>query len=96
MLPYPFLDIDSFGKTLLCYGINLNSFGKKITWAVHKYSGIHIFMPVFNYSTFEHDKNFEGSVSIYPKSMISMWDLYAHLHSRLRSHSCIREYHLKN
>jgi hypothetical protein len=24
-----------------------------------------------------------------------MWDLYAHLHSRLRSHSCIREYHLK-
>jgi hypothetical protein len=52
-------------------------------------------MPVFNYSTFEHDKDFEGSVFLYPKSMISMWDLYAHLHSRLRSHSCIREYHLK-
>ena len=29
MLPSAFLDIDSFGKTLLCDGINYDSFGKK-------------------------------------------------------------------
>jgi hypothetical protein len=34
MLPSAFLHIDSFGKTLLCDGINYDSFGKKNSpWA---------------------------------------------------------------